>query len=179
MKVPKRILIWGPSGAGKSTLARHLAKALEIPLVHLDRLFWKPGWIESNDEEFRTKIETAVAADAWVMDGNYSRTLDLRLPRAQLVIWLDLPRYIYFPRALWRSIKNYGRTRDDVGPDCPDRLDPAFLFGWVWSYPQRARARQAAMMGDLPAGVGSLTLRSNREVRRLVAGLPASLIGPA
>jgi adenylate kinase family enzyme len=178
MVVPSRILIWGPSGAGKSTLARQVAKRLDIPLVHLDRLFWKSGWVESNDEEFRAKIAIATAGEAWVIDGNYTRTLDLRLPRSQLVIWLDLPRYVYFPRALWRSIKNYGRTRDDIGPGCPEKLDPAFLMGWVWSYPDRARARQAAKMADLPVGVSGLTLRTKRDVRRFVAGLPASLNGP-
>jgi hypothetical protein len=61
--------------------------------------------------------------------------LDLRLSRADVVIWLDRPRYVYFPRAVLRSVRNHGRARDDVGPGCPERFDLAFFKDWVWTYP--------------------------------------------
>jgi adenylate kinase family enzyme len=115
MPLPKRILVFGPSGAGKSTLARHIGARLGIPVVHLDMIYWNPGWVPVEREPFRERVAEAAAGDAWVMDGNYTNHLDLRLPRAQAVIWLDLPRYVYFPRTVWRMIRHYGRAAIPTG----------------------------------------------------------------
>jgi adenylate kinase family enzyme len=177
MAVAKRILILGPSGAGKSTLAQRVGARLELPVVHLDTINWNPGWVQTGRTEFRDRVAQAAARDAWVMDGNYSADLDLRLPRAEAVIWLDLPRYIYFPRAVWRSIRNYGRDRDDLGPGCPEKFDLSFFRDWVWTYPTRARARDAQLMANLPAGIHSIVLRSPGEVKRFEDDLPRSLDG--
>jgi adenylate kinase family enzyme len=175
MPAPKRILIFGPSGAGKSTLARHIGERLGHPVVHLDAFNWNPGWVQTEIAQFRERVAEAATGDAWVMDGNYTAHLDLRLPRAEAVIWLDLPRHIYFPRAVWRSIKNYGRARDDVGPGCPERFDPSFFRDWVWTYPTRGRSRHAEIMATLPPGVLGIILRSPAEVAKFTNDLPCSL----
>ena len=178
MPMPKRILILGPSGAGKSTLARRVGARLGLPVVHLDAINWNPGWVQTEAGLFRQRVAEAAARDAWVMDGNYTMHLDLRLPRAEAVIWLDLPRYVYFPRAVWRSICNYGRDRDDVGPGCPEQFDLSFLLDWVWNYPTRDRAGHAQLMADLPAAVRGVILQSPREVAQFEGDLPHSLDGP-
>jgi adenylate kinase family enzyme len=178
MSLPKRILVFGPSGAGKSTLARHIGARLGIPVVHLDVIYWNPGWVPVEREPFRERVAEAAAGDAWVMDGNYSNHLDLRLPRAQAVIWLDLPRRVYFPRTVWRMIRHYGRERGDVGPGCPEWFDLPFLRDWVWAYPTHSRARHAALMADLPAGIHGIILRSPAAVKKFTAGLPHSLDRP-
>jgi adenylate kinase family enzyme len=172
----KRIVILGPSGAGKSTLARRIGERLVIPVVHLDTFNWNPGWVQAEAAIFRERVAEAVKGDAWVMDGNYtsSSPIDLRLSRAHAVIWLDVPRYIYFPRAVWRAIKHYGRAREDVGPGCPERIDVSFLKDWVWSYPAR-RSEHAKIMATLPAGTRGIVLRSRAEVARFASDLPASL----
>jgi len=126
MPVPKRIVILGPSGAGKSTLARRIGECVGLPVVHLDAIYWKPGRVPTEVGRFRERVTEVAAGDAWVMDGNYTRHLDLRLPRAEAVIWLDLPRSVYFPRSVWRAIRNLGRERDDVGPGCPERFELSF-----------------------------------------------------
>lgn len=83
----QRIVILGNGGSGKSTLARLLGERLDLPVVHLDKLFWEPGWAEPDAQQFRERVREAVAGDAWVCEGNYARrTFDLRLPRADLVI---------------------------------------------------------------------------------------------
>lgn len=89
----QRIVILGNAGSGKSTLARQIGARLGTSVVHLDTLFWEAGWVEPDAETFRSRVRDAVSGQAWVCEGNYSRrTFDLRLPRADLVIWLDTPR---------------------------------------------------------------------------------------
>jgi adenylate kinase family enzyme len=175
MPVAKRILILGPSGAGKSTLARRVGARLGLRVVHLDTFHWNPGWIEGEASRFRELLAEAVAGDAWVIDGNYTSHLDLRLPRTQAVIWLDLPRYVYFPRAVWRSIRNYGRERDDLGPGCHEQLDLSFLTDWVWNYKTRSRAHHAQLMASLPTAIRGIILRSPRAVKQFEGNLPRSL----
>lgn len=175
MPSPQRIMIIGPSGAGKSTLARVVGQRLSISVVHLDSLFWKPGWVESTEAELRQRVSAAAAEPAWIIEGNYYRTLDLRLPRAEAVIWLDLPRSVYFRRAVWRSIVNYGRSRPDVGSGNREKFDPNFIFGWVWTYPTRARARDQELIDRLRLDKHVVVLRTPSEVRHFVEGLPATL----
>jgi adenylate kinase family enzyme len=174
----KRIVIIGPCGAGKSTLARHLGARLGLPVVHLDTFHWKPGWVPTDKDTFRERVAATVDGDAWVMDGNYTAPapIEHRLSRAHAVIWLDLPRHIYFPSAVWRAIKYYGRSREDIGAGCPERIDIPFLRDWVWTYPAR-RAEHAQIMATLPASVRGIILQSRAEVARFVEALPGSLNG--
>lgn len=175
MPTPKRILILGPSGAGKSMLARQIGERLGLPVVHLDAINWNPGWVQTETAQFRERVAEAASGDRWVMDGNYTAHLDLRLPRAEAVIWLDLPRHVYFPRAVWRSIRNYGQSRDDVGPGCPERFDLSFFKDWVWTYPTRSRARHAQIMANLPGEIRGIVLRSRAEVTKFANNLPRSM----
>ena len=71
----ERIIIIGCGGAGKSTLARKLGEVLDLPVVHLDKLFWKPGWVETTAEEFDALLAMELAKDKWIMDGNFNRTM--------------------------------------------------------------------------------------------------------
>jgi adenylate kinase family enzyme len=175
MAVPKRILILGPSGAGKSALARRVGERLGLPIAHLDAIYWNPGWVPTEIGQFRERVAHLAARDTWVMDGNYTTHLDLRLPRAEAVIWLDLPRYVYFPRAVWRMIRNYWRERGDVGPGCPERFELSFFRDWVWTYPTCSRARHAELMANLPAGTRRIILRTLGEVAKFTNDLPRSL----
>ena len=150
---------------------------LALPVVHLDALYWNPGRAPSETVLFRERIAEVAARDAWVIDGNYSNHLDLRLPRAEAVIRLDLARYIYFSRALWRSFCNYGRERSEIGAGCPEQFDWSFFKDWVWTYPTRSRARHAELLANLPSGIRGIILRSPAEVERFTSDLPRSLIG--
>ena len=94
----------GTSGSGKTSVARRIAKKLNIPYVELDELFWKPNWTESKDEEFFPKLEEALSADAWVLDGNYTRTIPIKWKRCQMVMYLDLPFHLVLYRIIKRSL---------------------------------------------------------------------------
>jgi hypothetical protein len=75
----QRVAIVGSGGAGKSTLARELGQRLGLPVIHLDQRFWRPGWLETETEEWAATQQELAAADRWIRDGNYGATLDVRL----------------------------------------------------------------------------------------------------
>lgn len=168
----QRIVILGNAGSGKSTLARLLGKRLDLPVVHLDTLFWEPGWVEPDAVRFRERVRNAIATDAWICEGNYARrTFDLRLPRADLVIWLDTPRLTCLMRVLVRSAMN--RPRPDLPAGCTEKLDRAFLafLKFVWQfdhgYRQGIEAVRMAMGPDVPV----VNLSGARQIRGFVEGL--------
>ena len=124
----QRICVVGCSGAGKSTLSKSLAEKLGFPLIHLDKLWWQPGWVESNMDDFLIRLEAALAPDRWVVDGNFVDTIHKRLPRTDLVVWLDYPTWRCLLRAIWRVITQGGQVRSDMGAGCPERWDLSFLI---------------------------------------------------
>ncbi|WP_145155091.1 P-loop NTPase family protein [Pseudomonas oryzihabitans] len=136
----RRIVILGNAGSGKSTLARQLGKHLKLPVVHLDRLFWEPGWAEPDAEQFRSRVRSALVTDSWVCEGNYARrTFDLRLGRTDLIIWLDTPRLTCFLRVVIRSALN--RPRPDLPDGCTEKLDREFFafLRYVWNFDRDSR----------------------------------------
>ena len=175
MPVPQRIVILGPSGAGKSTLARCLGARLGLPVVHLDAINWNPGWVQTEPERFRARLAEAAATESWVMDGNYTSHLDLRLPRAEAVIWLDLPRYVYFHAHCGEQhATTAARARILARAALKDSI-LSFFRDWVWTYPMRSRARHAELVANLPAGIRGIILRSRADVRSFTDNLPGSL----
>lgn len=166
----RRVLLIGSGGAGKSTVARRLGAATGLPVVHLDARFWRPGWTPTPRDEWRRTVATLVAGDAWVMDGNYGGTLDLRLAACDTVVFLDLPRLVCLRRVVARALRHAGRTRPDMAPDCPERLTLEFVR-WVWRYPRRQRpAVLRRLAAAAEAGTRVVVLRSDAEVERFLAG---------
>jgi len=129
----QRILVIGSPGAGKSTFAIELAKLINLPVIHLDKEFWQPGWVGTPRDKWRERIESFVAGERWIIDGTYDSTLEIRLPRATKVIFLDFPRFFCMWRIFKRVIINYGKVRFDMGDRCPERFDFSFVK-WTWNY---------------------------------------------
>lgn len=100
-KAMKKINVVGTSGSGKSTFSRMLAKKLGYRYLEMDAMFWKPNWQESTDEEFFTKLKSCLSQDAWVLDGNYNRTVAIKWADIDQVIWIDYS----FPRTVYQAIK--------------------------------------------------------------------------
>jgi adenylate kinase family enzyme len=163
----QRVVILGCSGAGKSTFARALGDRLGLPVVHLDALFWQPGWREPKQEAFRAAVAAAIADDAWITDGNYvSRTFDLRLPRADAVIFIDQPRWLCLVRILWRWLTNFGRTRADLAEGCPETFDWPF-FLWTWNFRRQSQPRILEEAARYPTPITHL--RGDAAMARFLA----------
>ncbi|MDR2096312.1 MAG: hypothetical protein LBP76_12475 [Treponema sp.] len=77
-KLGKRIMIIGSCGSGKTTLAIQLSNILKLPIIHLDKEYWKPGWVETSKEEWENKQNKLVLDENWIIDGNYGGTFDIR-----------------------------------------------------------------------------------------------------
>jgi adenylate kinase family enzyme len=160
--MPRRIPVIGCSGAGKSTLARVIAKRYQLPLIHLDRCYWRPGWIAPSEIEWAEEVERLIAAPAWVMDENFNSTMHRRAEVADAIVFLDLPRWLCLMRVLRRVVLGYGRGRADVAPGCPERFDWAFLK-WIWNYPTRSRAKTLKLLQEFPRI--KVVLNSRLDVR--------------
>src|SRR5829696_6662179 len=97
----RKVLVIGSGGAGKSTVARRLGARLQIDVIHLDSLYWQPGWVETSKDEWKTIVAEILKRDSWILDGNYSGTLAMRYEACDTVIFLDMPPIV----CLWRVIK--------------------------------------------------------------------------
>lgn len=159
-----RIVVLGCSGSGKSTFSQRLGARLGLPVRHLDAFFWKPGWRQVDAETFDATVRELAAEELWIIDGNYSRTLDLRLERADTVFLLDFPRYLCLYRVIKRRLQYSGRTRADMGEGCVEKLDFPFLR-WVWQFRKRSRPKLLARLERFKDGREVVIFRSPREVR--------------
>jgi len=139
----RRVLIIGPCGSGKSTLACELAPRLGLSLIHMDQLGWQPGWVEATKADLRARVETAVAGEAWLIEGNYGSVLLPRLERADLVLYLDFPIRLCLSRLIRRIVSHRGRSRPDMPAGCPERFDAAF-FWYVMNWNSGPRLRTEA-----------------------------------
>lgn len=171
--VVKRVAVIGSGGAGKSTFARDLGERTGLPVIHLDALFWRPNWTPTPKDEWIPIEERLVAEDRWIMDGNYGSTQDLRLPRADTVVFLDLPRLVCLWSVIRRWASYWHETRPDMAPGNRENLDPKFL-AWIWTYPSKKRPEVLARLAALPATTRVVRLRSRREMREFLdANAPA------
>lgn len=134
----QRVAVVGPGGAGKSTFARGLGERTGLPVIHLDRHFWKPGWEPSPTDEWISTQRCLVSADRWIADGNYGGTFDIRFRRADTVIVLAPPRRSCVAGVVRRWATNRGRPVQ--APDCRERLTGEFLR-WVWRWHEDSRPR--------------------------------------
>lgn len=159
----QRILIVGSGGAGKSTLSKKLGELWDLPVVHLDALFWQPGWKPSPRSEFIEKVKAELAEPEWIIDGNYDSTLALRAEYADLVIFLDFSNILCVYRACKRAWTYRGSTRPDMGEECPEKIDWEFVR-WIWRFPKDAKPEIVEILSHTPAKV--VTLKSPREANQ-------------
>lgn len=169
-----RVLVYGVTGAGKTTLARQVAARLGVPFHPVDDLTWEPGWVPVPLPVQRERIAAVCAGDAWVLDHAYGAWVDVPLARADLVVGLDLPRWLSFGQLLRRSVRNVARGT----PTCNGNRETfrqtflsadSILLWHVRSFAHKRRRMRAWQ--DDPAMPPVVLLRSRAEVRAWLATL--------
>ena len=137
----KRVMIIGCGGSGKSTLARKLGEQTGLPVIHLDQIFWSPGnWKHLERDSFDELLRQELEKPQWILDGNFDRTMLMRLEKCDTVIYLDYNRFVCIFGWLKRVITNWGKTRPDMGPNCNEKLDLEFAK-WIWTFNKKNRKK--------------------------------------
>lgn len=168
----RRIVVTGMAGAGKSTFSEALSAKTGLPVVHLDLHFWKPGWVEPSEDEWREKQRHLLAGEEWIADGNYHATLELRLERADTVVFLDTPWWVCARRAFFRGLR-----RRPAGFELPEgcresaisRLrDEWSLIGRIWRGRRSEREKELRIVSRHGHHVALYVLGSKRAARQLL-----------
>jgi adenylate kinase family enzyme len=147
-----------------------MGEILDLPVIHLDKLHWKPGWAETPKPEWKRTVEELVRGDMWIIDGNFGGTMEIRLDACDTVVYLDYPRTICLGRALKRWAVYRNKTRPDMGDGCTERFDLKFL-GWVWNFPQVTRPTIERRLSKLPRDKQIIRLSSPAETKRFLLRL--------
>ena len=166
----KKIAIIGCAGSGKTTLALHLKKKFQLPIYHLDQYFWKPNWQRPNIEEFIQTHNELCEQDEWIIDGIYIRFLFPRMYHADMIIFLDLPRYNCMWNIFKRLIFYYGKVRPDSADNCPERFDIGFLK-WVWNFNKRYRNNILNLLNEFKIDKQIYIFRSIKEINLFIEQL--------
>jgi len=164
----RRVLVIGSGGSGKSTLARQLGAILGVEVLHLDAHYWRLNWVETPKDEWRKKVEELVGRDSWIIDGNYSGTMELRLEACDTVVFLDLPRSLCVWRVLKRVVTYRKESRPDMAEGCREHVDLEFLR-WIWQYPKRTRPKVIRLLRAHAGDKRVFWLRSRAEVKEFIA----------
>ncbi|MGV1833330.1 AAA family ATPase [Rhizobium rhizogenes] len=163
-----RILVIGCSGGGKSTLSQKIGKRFGLSYVSLDRdVRWLPGWAERDEIGRKRIIVEKVQEERWIMDGTNTTTFDLRLPRTDFVIWVRMPRLLCIWGAVSRWFKWIGRTRPEMAPGCPEKIEWQFLR-FIWTFEQVYSPRIIVGLAEYGPEVPVLQLTSRRQMRELL-----------
>jgi adenylate kinase family enzyme len=160
-------MIIGSGGAGKSTFARELAKHTGLPLIHLDRYYWKPGWVPTPPEEWIECVRLLSNGDSWIMDGNYGGSLPIRVQRCDAIVFFDMPRMLCLGGILKRWLVCQFRKRPDRPEGCPEKMNATFAR-WVWDFPRNSRPRILAALECATPGTEMLTVTRRSHVQRVL-----------
>ena len=166
----QKVLVIGSSGAGKSTFSRRLGEITGLPVVHLDKHHWRPGWVEPAKEVWRKQVEDLLSNDRWIIDGNFGGTMELRLAQCDTAIFLDIPRHICVWRVVKRVLEYRENTRPDMADGCAEKFDIPFLK-WVWDFPKRSRPVVLERLKRVEGRAKIVRLQQTREVTAFLGSL--------
>jgi adenylate kinase family enzyme len=171
----QRIVVAGSPGSGKTYLSRALGRSLGLPVIHLDVLYWRPGWVASDTASFRVRVAEAIAGEGWIIDGSFSGlAMDLTLARADQLIVIERPRWLTVGRVLWRSVFERRGQRADLPAGCPEMFDWSVVKqSWRYNLDRRPKIEAEAL--KYGAHVPIVRLNDDREIATFVeASSPAT-----
>jgi adenylate kinase family enzyme len=169
-----RVVVTGLAGSGKSTFALALGDRTGLPVIHLDLQFWKPGWVAPSETEWRSKQRAVLAGEAWIADGNYHETLDLRVERADTVVVLDMPWWLCSGRALRRGFRMPGELPEGCDYSHRRRLRDEWLLAVrIWRKRRSEPEYERTILSQPGLSVTIHTLTSRQAVSEFLDGLDA------
>lgn len=160
----KRILIIGSNGAGKSTFSYKLSSKLQLPLVHIDKIYWSDNWKVTPKEQFEALVLDEARKDQWIIEGNNIRSLPQRLKYADTVFWFEFSPLMCIWNVFKREIKYFKKVRPDVPNGCVSKLSFHFLKD-VWNFNQKNHDRIVEMLDDCE-GIDVVRFRNHKEVEK-------------
>lgn len=179
--IPARVLFYGVTGSGKSSAAHAYAAASGLPEVSADDdIGWLPGWQQRSVEQQREIATDVAARDSWVLDSAYGVWRDIVVPRAELVVALDYPRWLSLGRLIRRSVRRVV-TRQPVCNGNVETLARLFakdsIFYWHFNSFARKKRVFRAWQAD-PDMPPVLVFRKPRELDNWLTQVATATSGP-
>lgn len=170
MKNIKRIAIIGNAGSGKSTLTQKLHAITQLPVYYLDQYYWKPGWVRTDPDEYKRVHDAICDKQDWIIDGINLRVMEYRIQKADMVIFLDMPRYLCFWRIFKRTFAHYGKETVSSPKGCPERFNWEFIkfLKWVWDFKKKYPPAIAELFKKYTDNKQLYVLKSPEEVDKFV-----------
>ena len=169
---PRRVLVAGTSGSGKTTLAARIAAALDAPHVEIDSLFHGQAWTPR--PSFEADVHRFTAGPTWVTEWQYGAVRAHLADRADLLVWLDLPRSLVMRQILRRTlIRRLRRQRlwnDNLEPPLWTAFtDPEHIVRWAWKTHHKTTRRVTDLHARRP-DLAIVRLHSHTDAARWLCG---------
>lgn len=168
----QKILLIGNAGAGKTTFAKQLAEKLNLPLVHLDKLYWCGNWEHLSRSEFDTILQSELEKPRWIIDGNFNRTIPHRLRYCDTVFYFDFPTITCLVGITKRTLMSLGKVRSDMGGNCVEHFDSqkTSLYRNVLTFNNQHRRDYYNLLSNTD-GVNVIIFKNRRQVNAFLAQL--------
>jgi hypothetical protein len=165
LRQARRILVLGSPGSGKTFLCTFLGRHLGLELIRLDDFFWKPGPVRIPTDEWRVRVMELASRPAWVMDGTYEASLDLRIPAADAIVYIESSRWA----CLWRVIirRLLSRWRRDDESTHGHAITP-FFVRYVFRFPSLTQPEVFRLIAQQGRGKPLTVLGGANGVERLI-----------
>lgn len=161
----QRIMVIGCCGAGKSTLAKRIQQKTGLPLIHLDKEYWKPNWEATKKDIWKEKVYSLTQEEKWIIDGNYISSMEMRMQRADLIIFMDINKYQCLYQAIKRTLNWKKKHRSDMADGCHERIDLDF-YKFIWDFDKNTRPRIIELLDDYKH-IDTIRIRSKKDIEKL------------
>lgn len=137
----KRIMIIGCSCSGKSYFARQLRDITGIPVYYMDRLYWRENWTHVSELELSKEVETIIEKDEWIIDGDYFKSIEQRMAKADIIYYLDMPIEL----CIEQESRRRGSKREDLPEYLKEEYDPEFI-NWIKDYETKRKPKTLELL---------------------------------
>lgn len=157
-----RIMIFGRPGSGKSTFALKLSKITGLPLYHLDKYFFESNWVERDYNEFLEIQQSLVNQDKRIIDGNSTKSFEMRYAKADLAIYFNYPRSICY-WWIFKRLFSKDKQIDDRAENCNETVRLS-LLKYMWSFEERV-AKQLADLKNKYLNCRFMEVTKDKDLR--------------